>query len=373
VDKPRSGVFRVLVLGGYGNFGRPIVERVARLDGVLTIVAGRRLEQARACAAQVGAEAAVLDLNDPGFQTQIASLQPDLVISTAGPFQGQDYRVARAAIAAGSHYVDLADGRGFVCGIGALDAEAKSRNVLVVSGASSVPALSAAVVDHYAPHFRRLHSICHGISTSERVPGGATVAALLSYCGKPLRIWQLGAWRFAHGWQHLIRRRFEPGIGVRWLARCDVPDLELFPARYRGVDSVDFYAGVESVFIQGGLWLLAWAVRLGVIDNAASLSRSLRYVGVAMERFGSGRSAMFVELTGISKEGTPQTRVWELHAENNDGPNIPCMAAVALARGLAAGEISVRGAMPCVGLITLQEYLAELEGLAVWVRRSDAH
>jgi saccharopine dehydrogenase-like NADP-dependent oxidoreductase len=35
----------------------------------------------------------------------------DSVIHTAGPFQGQDYAVARSAIAAGANYIDLADGR----------------------------------------------------------------------------------------------------------------------------------------------------------------------------------------------------------------------------------------------------------------------
>jgi len=50
-----------------------------------------------------------------------------LVINASGPFQTQDYRVARAAIDAGAHYVDLTDARGFVTGIGALDGEASER------------------------------------------------------------------------------------------------------------------------------------------------------------------------------------------------------------------------------------------------------
>ncbi|MOA47965.1 hypothetical protein D3C78_1706450 [compost metagenome] len=41
------------------------------------------------------------------------------------------------------------------------------------------------------------------------------------------------------------------------------------------------------------------------------------------------------------------------------------MAAVALARKLAAGSLAARGAQPCVGLLSLDEYLAELDGLAV--------
>jgi hypothetical protein len=90
------------------------------------------------------------------LQEALRDLRVGTVIHTAGPFQGQDYTVARAAIDAGCHYVDLADGRQFVTGIVALDAAAKSRGLTSASGASSVPALSSAVVDHYLPEFKTI-------------------------------------------------------------------------------------------------------------------------------------------------------------------------------------------------------------------------
>ena len=248
--------FRVLVLGGYGHFGRIIAERIAAIEGVAVIIAGRSLARAGACASRLGAQAAHLNVNDAGFASRLAALRPNLVVSTAGPFQRQDYIVARAAIAARAHYVDIADSREFVCGVTALDAEAKSANVLVVSGASSVPALSAAVVDHFERRFAHVGSISHGISTSRQVPGTATVASVLACCGKPFQIWQDKAWRSAYGWQAPGPHRFAPPIGQRWIAPCDVPDLELFPARYKGVASVQFRAGVESRMLQRGLSLL---------------------------------------------------------------------------------------------------------------------
>jgi hypothetical protein len=52
---------------------------------------------------------------------------PHLVIDAAGPFQGSDYRVPSACIAAAIPYLDLADARDFVCGIGALDSERSGR------------------------------------------------------------------------------------------------------------------------------------------------------------------------------------------------------------------------------------------------------
>jgi hypothetical protein len=357
--------FRVVLLGGYGHFGHIIAERVAAIDGAAVIIAGRNLARAEACASRLGVHAAELDLNATAFASRLAALRPNLVISTAGPFQRQDYKVARAAIAARAHYVDIADSRDFVCGVTALDADAKSANVLVVSGASSVPALSAAVVDQLRPRFARVRSIRHGISTSQQVPGSATVASILACCGKPFQVWQNGAWRSTYGWQAPVPYRFALPTGRRWVAPCDIPDLELFPARYDGVDSVQFCAGVESRILQRGMSLVSRAVRCGVIRDAASWSEPLRRIAVAMERFGTGRSAMFVELSGSSSNGAPQTWVWELYAENNDGPKIPAMAAVAIARKLAANEIAAAGATPCIGLLTLGEYLAELDGLAI--------
>jgi saccharopine dehydrogenase-like NADP-dependent oxidoreductase len=66
----------------------------------------------------------------------------------AGPFQGQDYEVAQAAARAGAHYIDLADGRRFVCDFAAaLDAEFRSTGRTALSAASTVPALSSALVE----------------------------------------------------------------------------------------------------------------------------------------------------------------------------------------------------------------------------------
>jgi saccharopine dehydrogenase-like NADP-dependent oxidoreductase len=87
------------------------------------------------------------------------------LIKTAGPFQSQRYTVALAAIQAGCHYIDLADGHEFVAGISSLDGPARERGVTVISGASTVPALSSAVIDRYLAQFVRLEGIEFGISS----------------------------------------------------------------------------------------------------------------------------------------------------------------------------------------------------------------
>jgi len=363
--------FRALVLGGYGNFGAVISRRLAASADVALSVAGRDGSRAESLAARLGASACRLDTNDPHLHERLREIAPDLVISTAGPFDDRGYRVARAALAAGAHYVDIADSRPFVCGISQLDAEARERDLLVVSGASSVPTLSSAVVDHLAADLAAVHDIDFGITTSGRVPGLATVRSVLGYCGKPIRSLRDGRWEPSRGWQGLRRESFHDLPRARWIADCDIPDLELFAARYAGTRTIRFGAGSEISAIQLGTWALAAMVRLGVLPDAARFARPLRRIARAMEPLGTGRSAMFVAVSGSAMDGRRKLKRWELVAMNDDGVNIPCMAAVCLARKLASGALAVRGAMPGVGLVTLGEYLAELEGLDIRIHEME--
>ena len=50
-------------------------------------------------------------------------------------------------------------------------------------------------------------------------------------------------------------------------------------------------------------------------------------------------------------------------ARSGHGAYIPCMPAILLARRLAKGEVSQRGASPCLDLIDLDTYIAALGGL----------
>lgn len=362
-----SSPITVVVLGGYGNFGAVISRALARIPNLDVVVAGRYLAKAQALASEIGARPAEIDVNGTELAEQFVTLRARMVISTVGPFQGQDYRIAQAAIEAKAHYADLADARDFVCRISALNEAAIKNGVLVTSGASSVPALSGAVIDTLASRFSQIESIHDGISSPSKIPGPATVAALMGYCGKPIRQWRDGKWGRVYGWQELMPHGFSAPLGRRWVGSCDVPDLELFPARYQGVRTVRFSAGVGLRIEQFGIWALSGLVRARLLPNAAILAKPLRRAGIWLEPLGDGLSGMFVEIKGTGQDGRPLQLTWELIAAQNHGPNIPCMAAVALARKLAVNQLTARGAMPCVGLVSLDEYLAELKDFDITV------
>jgi len=362
----------IVVLGGYGNFGRRIVAALAREPDCRVFVAGRNVELATQVARQEGggAEPLLLDCHAANFSSELRRVGATLVIHTAGPFQGQSYNVPQACIAAGAHYIDLADGREFVCGIGTLDAAARANNVLVVSGASSLPALSSAVVDQLKSKFSTIDSIDHGITSGAKPPGQATMNGVLDYAGKPLKQWRNGEWRSAIGWQGLMRRRYPHPANARWIANCDVPDLVLFPERYRPVRTVQFRAGVGPAGSMFGLWLLSWLVRAGVIRTLAAYVPILQRAALAYERFGSKCSAMHVTVRGLALDGSPAVHTWSLVAEQDHGPFIPCFPAIALARKILRNDPAVRGAMPCMGLLTVEEILDVGQGLRLRVVES---
>jgi NAD(P)-dependent dehydrogenase (short-subunit alcohol dehydrogenase family) len=355
----------VIVLGGYGNFGRRICEALAQEPGVELFVAGRDRSKAAQLAAALGESAHPLPLDHtaPDFADRIRATGAVALVHTSGPFQGQGYTVAAACIEAGCHYIDIADAREHVAGIAALDERARQRNVLVVSGASSVPALSSAVVEQYIQEFSRLDVIRHGISAGAKPPGIATMRAVMSYVGRPFRRWEGGQWRTVHGWQDLCVRRFPGPVGRRWMAACDVPDLDLFQRRYADVRTVTFHAGLGFASTTLMTWALSWLVRSGLSGGLLHWAGPLHRAATMLEPFGTKRSGMHVHLAGTGRDGRAHTRDWYLLAGDNHGPHIPCAASVALVKKLARGELTTCGAMPCLGLVSVDEILNAIPGL----------
>ena len=355
---------RVVVVGGFGNFGSRICRRLSQ-EPALEIVATGRLVRGDQTGCVTGAR---LDIDSPSLAQDLAALSPNIVVHCAGPYQGQDYRMAEATLACGAHYVDLADGRAFVAGfVAALNARAQAADRAAVTGASTLPALSSAVVDRLKSGLARLESIEVVIAPGQHAPRGtATMAAVLGYAGQAFPWWLEGRWQTAYGWQELIRVRFP--FGTRWAAACDVPDLELFPAHYAGVKTVTFRAALEVPLQHFVLWALAGLRRAGVPLPLRDWADGLNRLSSWLDRFGSDCGGMQVDVIGVSPQGERQRQTWQLTAEDNHGPEIPCMAAVLLASKLARGEFIPIGAHSCMDLLTLTEFESEFTRWAITTR-----
>jgi hypothetical protein len=154
-------------------------------------------------------------------------------------------------------------------------------------------------------------------------------------------------------------------VGVRRLGRCDVPDLDLLPQRYPGVQTVSFHAGFASHTGHRCVERVAQWVRDGRLKNAQRFARPLYRLARWVQPLVSDSGAMFITLEGLDDEGKAQTLTWNLVAVENHGPNIPCAPSIALANKIASGATLSAGAMPCMGLLNVDEILETLKGLRI--------
>jgi saccharopine dehydrogenase-like NADP-dependent oxidoreductase len=365
-----SPPFPIVIVGSTGAFGSKIAELLVRVADIRLVLAGRTraaLETQAEALARAGGrspEVAVLDATRITAQ-ELMERGVRLVINASGPYQRESYGLARAAIAAGSHYIDLADAREFVCGFDALDEDARKSRVLAVSGASSVPGLSSAVVERYRSDFRKLDTLDIAISPGNSFdPGVATVASVLCGVGQPLKMLCDGRWETVHGWQGLRRQDFGRA-GKRWVGHVDVPDLALFPRHGADLETVRFQAGLEVALFHLGLWSASWLVRAGLLRSLEPLAANLLAVKRRLSWLGSDRGGMVVTMCGAGHDGKQKALTWRLVAQQGHGPYVPALASVALARRLAAGIETQRGAKACFGVVSLEDILAEASGLDI--------
>ncbi|MBM93292.1 MAG: potassium transporter [Legionellales bacterium] len=347
---------RVLIIGGYGNFGRFIAQMLSKEPYLYLIIAGRNPTQAEQFSKSLpSAEGIYLD-TEKNLAHVLKKIKPHIVIHTSGPFQGQTYHVAECCIHQGCHYIDLADGRDFVCNITSLNKQAREKNLLICSGASSVPCLTAAIIDHFLPQFQNLTRAEYAITTAQlNHPGLSTIQAALSYAGKPFNTLIDGKVTSIHGWLGLQWTSFWK-LGCRTLSNCDIPDLELFPTRYKTLQTLRFRAGLELKILHLSLTALSQLVKCNLIRSIQPFSKILMRISLLFNLIGQDKSGFTMTLSGQDFDQKPLQITFDLVAEQGHGSYIPTIPTIILVKKLALGNISKTGAMPCLDLVSLEDY-----------------
>lgn len=355
---------RVLIIGATGVFGSRLAERAALEPGLVLTLAARRAKPLAALAAQLG-PAVHTQMLDRDTLTALDFAGQDVVIDAAGPFQASSLRVVEAAMAARVDYIDLADGRDFVAEVQALDPVARGAGVALVTGASSVPALSHAALDALTQGWSAIDHVSVGIFPGNRAPRGlAVVQAILSYVGRPVRLFLDGRWQDRPGWG-LLHRAAIPGVGHRWASLCDTPDLDLLVSRYRPTRSAEFYAGMELSILHVGLWLLSWLVRWGMVASLRGASRPLLWMAQWLLPFGSDIGAMQASASGSDAAGQSVSADWTLRATGNRGPYVPVLATLAMLRRYRGGVKPSPGAYACSGILSLADFADDFAALGI--------
>ncbi|WP_447760816.1 DUF4166 domain-containing protein [Sphingopyxis panaciterrae] len=363
---------KILILGGYGVFGGRLAELLSDLPGIELVICGRDLGRAEAFCARYRGQPRVLPsrLDRRAIAEGLQTHKPDLVVDASGPFQdyGADrYGVVEACIAAGVDYVDFADAADFVFGLSRFDATAEAAGVFILSGVSSFPALTAAVLREMAKTME-IRSIEGGIAPSPFAGIGLNVMrAVVGYAGAPVKLRRGGV--ETHGIGLAESMRFTVAVPGRLPLRnihfslVDVPDLLVLPREYPGIADIWMGAGPVPEILHRILNLLAKARATFHLPSLVPFSR-LFYTILNWMKFGEHRGGMFIRARGLAT-GKAVERSWHLLAEGDDGPYIPSMAIEAIIRKMLAGDRPAPGARSAVAALSLADYDALFAGRSI--------
>lgn len=346
---------KILVLGGYGRIGRELLRRLRGEPDVQCVLGGRDVVRGSRVASDLGVDFVPLDV------TRAASINSALdgafaAVHVAGPFQWRDQAVASACIRRGAHYLDLADTRSFILGIGALDERARTNGVTVLSGAGINPALSSALVQELAPAFDRIDAI--HVSFCAQAPGGpAALQAQLAEAGRPIKRLDSGRWQKVRVGSAMAEVTFSAPLGRCRLYGQDAADLELFPKRF-GAATVRCQVSYAPSLMQL-LRAIGQLHNLGLLPHPERLAPSLmRVPGSAVSCTG-----LRVAVHGI-KADAALSREIELLAHRDAGL-LPLAPVLALLRRWQRGETVPPGARPCMDVPSFSDIKSVLVGSGV--------
>lgn len=364
---------KILIIGGYGVFGGRLADLLSDIAEIELLICGRNFARSVAfCEAYKGvARVTPLLLDRKNIVQALSDQRPDLVVDASGPFQhyGEDvYNVVEACIAAKIDYLDFADAADFVFGIAQFDSAAKEANIFVLSGVSSFPVLTAAVLQEISKTMD-INSVTGGIAPSPYAGIGLNVMrAVVGYAGSPIKLRREGKDAVAMGLTESMRYTIAvPGrlpLKNTHFSLVDVPDLQVIPSEYKTLKDIWMGAGPVPEVLHRILNLLAKARAKFHLPSLIPLS-GLFYKVLNLMKFGEHRGGMFVHAKGYAN-GKEIEQSWHLLAEGDDGPYIPSMAIEALIRKTLSGQRPAYGARAAINALTLADYEKLFEGRSLY-------
>ena len=173
---------KVVVLGGYGHYGRYVARQLAERDIVTTlVVAGRSLEKAQAQADLLGAKAvaARIDLFEKA-DVPDAVRGADLIVNAAGPDHLTVVPALRLAIAAGADYCDLNISWLATEEALAMSQDAQAAGITAITGIGAFPGLFNLLAMQGVNRFDQVKAVrigyCMSVQAAFGDPNGGAVA-----------------------------------------------------------------------------------------------------------------------------------------------------------------------------------------------------
>jgi len=154
---------KLLILGGYGNTGRPLAEHLLQSTTATLVIAGRNEQKAQALAGELNqrfdgerVSSQRVDASDPvSLRQSFTGLDMVVVVSSTAEYTKQ---VATAALEAGIDYFDVILSTEKYAILQAMTPKIEEAGLCFITDGGFHPGLPAAIIRHLAPSFDHLDS-----------------------------------------------------------------------------------------------------------------------------------------------------------------------------------------------------------------------
>jgi hypothetical protein len=331
-------VRRVIVLGGAGQFGRTAAEELRKL-GIPILTASRK-----------AATDLRVDANDAA-SIRAALKKDDVVIDAAGPFYLRSTALIEMAIELKFDVVDLNDDLGYAEEVAKWELQIAEAEIRVLSSASSVSAVSAAVIAHSGIELpRRATSFL--APASRHTANVGTTASLWHSIGRPVRVLRDGKLETRVGWGETRNFAMPRPVGMIKGHLLESADVHYLPRIWPMLRDVSMYVD-SNVFGANKLLQLA-----AFSEPLREIAERKMHVGAWFARkFGSSSGGIGYEIEGSDGRISRHAIV---AAENSFVAAVA--PAVIASKAIATGEFGSTGLISPdrhVSRATLFEYLAE--------------
>jgi saccharopine dehydrogenase (NAD+, L-lysine-forming) len=369
----------ILIMGGYGNTGRPIAELLLQETDCRVIVAGRNREKAEAAATKLNelfvgkrAMAVMVDAADRESISQAMS-GVDLVVVASSTSQYVE-QVATAALDAGIDYCDVQYSTAKLAVLQGMAERIEAAGCCFISEGGFHPGLPAALVRYIAPQFDQLESARVGsvikIDWSGLAFSPATTEEMMTEFidFEPLEF-KDGEWCKASWWSMWKPMTMDFGLPFdhQYCVPMFLEEMRSLPEIYPTLHETGFFVG-------GFNWFVDWIVMpIGLFMLRLSPGRMAQPLGRLMawglKRFSKPPYGTLLKLEAEGKHAGEPRQI-DLILSHPDGYLFTAIPMVACLLQILDGSVRRPGLWMQAHIVEPERMMADMKrlGIAVQIR-----
>jgi hypothetical protein len=261
---------KFLILGGYGNTGRPLAELLLQETDVTLVIAGRNTKKAQALAASLNERFAgervrseYIDASDPAIlRGAFSGVDMVVVASSTVEYTGQ---VAGAALESGVDYFDVLFSAKKIAILQAMAPQIEEAGLCFITDGGFHPGLPAALIRRLAQEFDRLERARVGsVIKIDWNPLDITSATMDEFVGEFMDfqtlVYRDGHWRKSSFLSMMkpvyidFTSEIGPNFGRQYCIPMFLEEMRAIPELYPGIKETGFLVGGFNWFVD---WFLS--------------------------------------------------------------------------------------------------------------------